>query len=239
MEILAVLGRGIQKLREYDPNSEVRSWQLTEDLEICTDLGAHLAVRVPADDTHPNCLVGGGQMNMEAGSVLVRRHAPQIVVCAFGDRSAYLKKAEGPSESEVMTGALRRSLSNNQVSTEPEIIVWPRARSTDGASNTRQEILNIFDLAMERGLTRIGFVTVGVHIPRTATFIAKHISINQKYQHLSPVLFESEEVLIGSSEKWKPRVDAIRNSQAFSRNLANEFKGTLALLTGKYNTVNK
>lgn len=237
MEILAILGRGIQKLHESDPNPEVRSWQLTEDLEICTDLGAHLPVRVPADDQHPYCLVGGGQMNLEAGKALIRQHAPQIVVCAFGDRSAYLKKAKGPSESEVMTEALHRSFGDDQVAREPELVVWHRTRSTDLASNTRQEILNIFDLAIERGLTRIGFVTVGVHVPRTATFITKHISTHPKYQHLSPVMFESEEVLLGSSNKWKPRVDALRNSQAFSRNLANEFKGTLAALIGRYNAV--
>ena len=239
MEILAILGRGIQKLRESDPNSEVSSWQLTEDLEICTDLGAHLAVRVPVDDTHPNCLVGGGQMNVEAGKVLVRQYAPQIAVCAFGNRSAYLKEVNGPSDSEVMTEALHKSLCDDQVVREPEMVIWQRTRSTDGASNTRQEILNIFDLAIELELTRIGFVTVGVHVPRTATFIAKHISIHPKYQHLSPVLFESEEVLLGSFEKWKPRVDILRNSQAFRRNLANEFKGISAVLTGKYNTVNK
>ena len=239
MEILAILGRGIQKLRESDPNSEVSSWHLTEDLEVCTDLGAHLAVRVPVDDTHPNCLVGGGQMNLEAGKVLILQHAPQIVVYAFGNRSAYLKEAHAPSESEVTTEALHMSLSNNQMIREPEMVIWHRTHSTDFTSNTRQEILNIFDLAIERELTRIGFVTIGVHIPRTATFMAKHISTNLKYQHLSPVMFESEEVLLCSSKKWKPRVDALRNSHAFRRNLANEFKGISAVFAGKYNTVNK
>lgn len=233
MEILAILGRGIQKLRESDPNSEISSWQLTEDLEVCTDLGAHLPVRVPADDNNPNCLVGGAQMNLEAGKVLIQQHAPQIVVCAYGDRSKYLKDVGGPSESEVMSEVLYRS----RMTTKSKLAVWQREHSTELASNTRQEILNIFDLAIERELTRIGFVTVGVHVPRTATFIAKHISTFPKYQHLSPVLFESEEVLLGSSDRWKPRVDALRNSQAFSRNLANEFKGTLAALTGKYNAV--
>lgn len=237
MEILAILGRGIQKIRESDPDREVDSWYLTEDLEICTDLGAHLPVRVLADDNHPHCLVGGAKINLEAGKVLIRQHAPQIVVCAFGDRAKYLKDVGGPSESEVMTNALRRSFGDDQMAREPETVIWHRTRSTNLASNTRQEILNIFDLAIERGLTRIGLVTVGVHVPRTATFMTQHISANPKYQHLSPVIFESEEVLLCHSPLWKPRVDALRNSQAFTRNLANEFKGTLAALIGKYNAV--
>ncbi len=235
MDMLAILGRGICKVRESDYNSEISSWHLTEDLEIRSDLGASLPVRVPVDDAHPNCLVGGGQMNLEAGKVLIRQYEPQVVVCAYGDRSKYLKDVDGPSESEVMTEILRRRLINDhQVFKEPEMVVWYRHRLTDLASNTRQEILNIFDLAIKLEFTRIGFVTVGVHIPRTATFIAKHISTFSKYQHLSHFMFESEEVLLGYSQQWKPRVDALRNSQAFSRNLANEFKGTLAALTGKY-----
>lgn len=237
MEILAILGRGICKLRESDPDGEVSSWHLTDDLEICTDIGAHLAVRVPVDDTHPNCLVGGAQMNLEAGKALILQHAPQVVVCAYGDRSKYLKDIGGPSESQVMTEALRTILVGADLPRKPELVIWDPARSKGFASNTRQEILNIFDLAIELGLTRIGFVTVGVHVPRTATFITKHISTFPEYQHLSPVLFESEEALLGSSKQWKPRVDVLRKSQAFSRNLANEFKGTLAALTGKYNAV--
>ncbi|OGH93459.1 MAG: hypothetical protein A2534_05210 [Candidatus Magasanikbacteria bacterium RIFOXYD2_FULL_39_9] len=237
MDILLILGRGIQMLQATDPVSEVRSWQLTEDLEMCTELGAHPQVRVPVDDNDPNCLVGGAQLNLEAGKVLIRQHSPQVVVCAYGDRSKYLKDIGGPSESQVMTGVLQKDLVDADLARKPELVIWDPARSKGAHSNTRQEILNVFDLAIELGLERIGFVTVGVHVPRTATFIAKHISTFSKYQHLSPVMFESEEVLLGSSDQWKSRVDTLRNSQAFSRNLTNEFRGTLAALTGKYNAV--
>ncbi len=82
--MVAILGRGIQRLKESDPNDEVLSYVLTEDLELCDKDSAHLPVRVPADDASPYCMVGGGEMNLGAGIELLHRFHPRITVCACG-----------------------------------------------------------------------------------------------------------------------------------------------------------
>jgi len=116
----------------------------------------------------------------------------------------------------------------------PEVVVWERHRKAI-ASNTRQELLNIFDLALECDLKRIGIVTVGVHVPRTATYVAKHLSVYWQYRELSPVVFESEEVLLSANrEKYGPRVEALRNSKSFARNWEREATGISKVVRDVY-----
>ncbi len=80
-DMVAILGRGIQRLFENGP------WALTEDLEVCDERSAHLPVRTPVNDESDFCMVGGGEMNLEAGIHLVHRYRPETVVCAYGGRS--------------------------------------------------------------------------------------------------------------------------------------------------------
>lgn len=214
IEILGILGRGIQRLTEDGP------WVLTEDLEVCDKRAAHLPVRVPADDESDFCMIGGGEMNLRASIELIREYHPRVVVCAYGGRPAYLESIDAPSESEVMSYKLtsRIQFDLNISSWRPEVVVWERTRQLSVPSSTRQELLNIFDLALERGLTRIALVTIGVHVPRTATYVVKHLSVHKKYRALSPIVLESEEVLLAADhEKYGPRVRMIRNSRAFAR----------------------
>lgn len=104
MELLAILGRGIQ--RETD--GPWVPWVLTEDLEVCDERGAHLSVRVPANDGHPFCVIGGGEFNLLAGLKLCENYHIEVkaVVCAYGGRSAYLQAIDAPSESEIMSETL-------------------------------------------------------------------------------------------------------------------------------------
>ncbi|GEM_PF-1077200 len=216
--MIAILGRGIQWLSEDGP------WVLTEDLEVCDERFAHLPVRVPVDDENPFCMVGGGEMNFLAGVELIRKYRPLVTVCAYGARSDYLELINAPSESEVMSQELMHQLivEFDKLASSPrlpELVIWERDRKLLVPSNTRQELLNVFDLALERGLKRIALVAIGVHIPRTATYVAKHLSVYEKYRELSPIVFESEEVLLAADrEKYGPRVGALRNSKAFARN---------------------
>jgi hypothetical protein len=221
-DIVAILGRGIQR------SSPGSGWVLTEDLEVCDERSAHLPVRVPADDENPYCMVGGGTMNLLAGSILIRQNKPLITVCAFGDRSEYLKSVDGPTESEVMSRSLNKAILT-------AVVTWPRTRSAPGASNTRQELLNIFDLALKNDLKQIGIVTVGVHVPRTATYIAKHLSIHERYRQLAPTVLESEEILLAADrQQYGPRVEALRNSKAFARNWEREAIGISKIVRDVY-----
>ncbi|MDO8512475.1 MAG: hypothetical protein Q7S57_04335 [bacterium] len=236
-EMIAILGRGIQRLSEDD------SWALTEDLEVCDEQSAHLPVRVPVDDDNPLCMVGGGEMNLLAGIELIYRYKPTVVVCAYGSRMSYLESIDASSESEVMSRELaikilpRLNFWASGTAYMPVVIAWERHRKLS-ASNTCQELLNVFDLALEHGFRRIGFVTVGVHIARTGTYVAKHLSVYEKYRVLSPVVFESEEVLLTTDrEKYGPRVEVLRNSKSFARNWEREAAGISKIIRGVYSDV--
>lgn len=230
-DIVAILGRGIQRAFKGGP------WVLTEDLELCDKDSAHLPVHAEADDDSPFCMIGGGEMNLLAGFYLACKFKPAVMVCAHGGRSKYLESIGAPSESEVMTGYLGTLLST--VKHDPigefEIVIWPRERQLPVPANTRQELLNIFDLALDRGLSRIAIVTVGVHVPRTATYIAKHLSVYPQYRELNPVLLESEEVLLDTDrEKYAARVETMRASKAFARNWAREADGIQKIVRDVY-----
>lgn len=228
-DLLAILGRGIQRIDANSPIEDVHSWHLTEDLEVCDERSAHLPVRVPDDDNNPYCMVGGGFLNLQAGVLLARAHQIRTVVCAYGDRSDYLKSINGPSESEVMSEVLGLHLR------DVDIVVWPRTRSLPIPSNTGQELKNIFDLALDRELTSIVAVTVGVHVPRTATYVSKHISVHKKYEHLSVTVLESEEVLLRYlGEHQRSRVETLRNSKSFARNWEREAVGISKIVRDVY-----
>lgn len=242
-DILAIMGRGIQMLDPKSDPTRATSYDLTEDLEICDErsrhLPVHLPIRIPADDENPHCMVGGGRLNLLAGIELTLDYNPVLVVCAYGHRSNYLKHVGGPTESEVMSAELAdifRALPYNPPThREIEIVAWPRTHSLPIPSNTRQELLNIFDLALERRFTQIAIVTVGVHVPRIATYVAKHLSVYNEYRTLSPVIFESEAVLLRADyEKYKGRVERLRNSRAFTRNWGREADGISKIVRDVY-----
>jgi len=75
--MIAILGRGIQRASEND------SWVPSEDLVVSDERSAHLSVKVPVDDNNPLCMVGGGEMNLQAGIWLIWEYKPKVVVCAY------------------------------------------------------------------------------------------------------------------------------------------------------------
>lgn len=228
MGLLAILGRGVQRLKADSDPTDVASYVTTEDIEICDEKFAHLPVRVPADDEHPNAIVGGGQLNLLTGAELVRTYHPQLVVCAYGGRSPYLESINGPSESEIMSAEL-----SHMLGTAP-IHVWPREKKVPGPANTGTEIRNVLDLAIDREIYRIMIVTVGVHVPRTGTFVAKLLSQNARYRDLAPVVLESEEILVGANEHYVGRVKTLRDSKSFARNWAREANGCQHIIRQTY-----
>jgi hypothetical protein len=248
MDLLAIMGRGIQRLKEDSDPTKISSWELTQDLEVCDAKSAHLPIRVPADDENPFCMVGGGELNLLAGMALYAGHRSTVgtIVCAYGHRSDYLASIDAPSESEVMRHKLgleiQRFLGESSGPVVPDLLEWKRDRIVPGPSNTGRELLNVFDLALDLGLKNIGIVTVGVHVPRTATYVAKYFSVHEKYRGLLPIVFESEEVLLHGVEPWKaraeawgrPRVETLRASKSFARNWAREADGIQKIVRDVY-----
>ena len=226
--LLAVLGRGVQMLDPDADPTDVKSYAPTEDLEVCkrdpkTQRLSHVRIRVPANDNHPDSIIGGGELNLLAGEALIRDARPDYVVCAYGHRAGYLKP-DGPSESEVMS----RWLKERSLSYGPVVEVWERNRELSGPSNTAQEFINILDLAVGRDCGKVIIVTVGVHVPRAAVFLNEAIAMGGvKYNKLSPpVLLRSEAYLLeANSYKWGPRVEALWKSKSFARNWERETRG--------------
>lgn len=226
IELLAVLGRGI---RQRDD----QLWVPTRDLEMYGENFTQLAKQQPVDDADPHCLVGGGELNLLAGAMLYALHPKTLkaAVCAHGARSPYLSSVNAPSESEVMSGELRRLLGEAE---DPEIVVWNRERLTEGPSNTNREIQNIFELAEERGFTEVGIVTVAVQYARALLMAQRHL-MNLRFTHLTLQCYISEDVLLRHNpERFGPRIRAIHSSQAFMRTMFFEQRGINCLLAGNY-----
>ncbi len=80
--LLAILGRGIQH-----PSPESTVWELTPDIELCDEKGAHLPFRAPENDDDPRSIIGGGELNVLAGAILIDQPAPRTrrmcVWCPF------------------------------------------------------------------------------------------------------------------------------------------------------------
>jgi hypothetical protein len=177
-------------------------------------------------------MIGGGAMNLAAGLSLIRAERPLAVACAYGGRSNYLESIGGPSESEVMSIMLIQAIANRD---RPYVVVWKRERQLPVPSNTRQELLNIFDFALEHSLKRIAIVTIGVHAPRAATYVMKHLSVYPQYRTLTPIVLESEEILLAEDrERYAPRVEAMRYSKSFTRNWKNEEIGISRIIRDVY-----
>ncbi len=228
--LLAVLGRGTQQLCEGG------SWEPTEDLEVCDENFAHLPVRVPEDDNHPNSIIGGGKLNILAGAELFKQLHPAMAVFAYGFRSKYLAERKFPSESQVMTEAFEKLFGEDDswpVTAPFHEHSWPEVK----ASGTLQELHNIFTAAKEWETPNIAVVTVAVHVPRTALMI-KHHKADNTFASLRIELVASEYVLLRADpEKYGGRVNHIFGSQSYIRNFEREINGINALLSGSYKPI--
>ncbi len=230
IELLAILGRGIQQIVADE------GWTLTDNLEMCDEKGAHLPVRIPADDANPYCLIGGGELNLRAGVVLCREYVSSLkaVVCAYGARSEYLARVGGPSESEIMSARLEQLLTPAQ---EPNVVVWPRdhiAQDERGKSGSGREIQNVFELAVERGWKTVGLVTIAVHYARALLMAQRHL-MNPRFAHLTLQCYVSEELLLAHDLAFfGPLVREMHGSKAFMRSFFLEQRGINCLIAGNY-----
>lgn len=226
--LLAVLGRGIQQISDGN-------WDVTEDLEVYDPAGAHLLKRVSfVDDHNPHCLVGGGQLNILAGVALHRKLGAELMVCGYAHRLPYLVAGDGPTDSEVGSACFRAGLEAEGLPL-PEILVWPRDKVMPDRSNTARELLNMFELALQRGSKHVSVVTVALHLPRTILFARHHVRERPDFRALEISFYASEQVLVEANPGlYATRVLALQMSQAYARTAFYERRGVLAFLSGTY-----
>jgi uncharacterized SAM-binding protein YcdF (DUF218 family) len=227
--MIAVLGRGIQRLTESAPPRDTSSWVPTEDLEVCDKDSSHLSVRVPADDDNPYSMVGGGELNLLAGMELFRRSgdASTVVVCAYGNRGQYLRSIEAPSESVIMS---KRFLDEFPLA---RLEIWKEDRTSPAPANTTAELENIFSLAVEEGVATVHVVTIDLHMPRVLVLAQRHLA-DKRFGHLHTRFHVSEQVLIDTNPTLVPRRERLRKSKSFARNWQREQIGIFKILTNRY-----
>ena len=235
MELLAIMGRGIQMSGDgWDP-TDVSSWVPTRPYEITDEQGMHLSVRHPRENrpdvyADPQARIGGGLWNLRAGVILIKRHHPNLVVCAYGHRSSYLTSVDGPTESEVMHYHLGHECKLGD--TKP--LVWPRERTEPGPSNTGSEIKHVLDLGLERGFRNIAILTVGVHVPRTGAYVSKYLTTHPQYGRLNVRILESEEIIAVECPWERNTIAEVRNSLAFEHSWRAEAIGISKIICGVY-----
>lgn len=228
IELLAVLGRNmyLDGKTGWHPSRDLAVWGVTNDYY------GSVANQDAVDESSSDCFLGGGELNILAGVELYDQYRPRLVVCAYGDRANYLKEAGGPTESEVDTAEFQR-LANEKLLT-PEVKVWTDEMRAS-AFNTLQELLNIFDLAVLSGLTKIGLVTIVSHLPRTIFFANRHLASVEKYEALRVEYFAAELVLAAANPaRYVQRVLGMFSSLAFTRSAGLEAKGVRDFLAGNY-----
>lgn len=210
-DLLAVLGRGIQRVDGR--------WTPTSYLEVYNGR-RHSATPLRGGDEHPQCRVGGSQINIDA-AVEVLKRAPIPCVLAYCPRAKYLRVIDGPSENAVMTQALLKRLP------DAEVIRW--TERDRGPSDTLIEIRDVVQLARQRGFRHVLFLTILAHVPRVLLLAEREIP--------SPIRFtvaSSETVLLAHRPKLYRRISKLMASRAFVRSVNLEILGVNRLLAGSY-----
>jgi hypothetical protein len=210
--LLAVLGRGIQQ-------DSTGKWVLTDLLEVCNEVGAHLAVQPPEDDNNPNSCIGGGKINLLAGVELYKYFRPALTVFAYGARTKYLHEIGAPSESRVMTEEFLRILESES----PTVEVFGEAAWGKTAAGTFEELDNIFTRAIHHGIKNVAIVTVAVHVPRTALMVSVQLNKSVFDGKIFPQIYTSELILESARPvEFRGLFAKSVSSQSFRRTLARE-----------------
>ena len=216
--LLAVLGRGIQKVGE--------NWVPTEDLEVFIrdqkGKPVHSPTRLAVDDSNENCLIGGGELNVHAAALLLSRTKMGCVL-GYAPPASYLRnpQVEGPSESLPM-GELLRSLVPNA-----EVIDWNDGQGSE-ESNTDLEVGNVMKLASRIGVKEVRFLTISPHVPRV-TIIAQKTKEDLKLR-VDFTIESSESILSDLEPECRDRIAHIQQSKAYRRTVFAEYEGVKKLL---------
>lgn len=231
MDMLCVLGRGIEKVK----TSSGYIWRPTRYIERLADNGWHSGFRsldITPDDEDQRVVIAGSNANVLAAAELFQKSAsagrpPKIVAFTAG-RPKYITNDPDPSLSE---GRVLREkfLSKVHVSSETEVIVRANGQTTRG------EVLEILHLAKSLGLGSIGVITVSLHIPRTKEFLRLALEKDRSLGDLEIIFLSSEEILFNRHRRYADILKPAMNSKTYERTRAKERKGLDDLRSGRYN----
>lgn len=176
-------------------------------------------------------MVAGGNTCVLAAVYLVSGQASPVntVIFAAG-RTGYIEKAEpdlpGLSEGSVLEEKFLHKLALRGLQ-KPETIVLSQDQSTmDDMVNSIKEIKS-------RGLHRIAYITVGIHVKRSAEFL--HRRVPAKMKEGLEIDFLPAEVILGNADpRYREIFKRARKTAAYKRTAFYEGRGTRALIAGNY-----
>lgn len=226
--LLAVLGRGSMMAYPDGP------WAVTKDTDVWILGAKRPEVITTGSDDDPNTVIGGGELQLAAASILHRELNPLLTVFAYGNRSPYLKERGYPSESAVMT-RLFQEMMRGRFGEEPLVNVFNEDEWNTEGSSSFQEVHNLLTLGKAIGADEVVLLTIMVHMNRVLVMAAKHLNDDPVLRDMrSKLRFEvTESVLMRADpENYAERALAIFGSQAFLRNLERELNGSRAMYRG-------
>lgn len=222
---IVILGRGIGK--DASGKWKPQSYFVNESL--------HSAVfnsKVDPEQSTNEVLVGGANANNLAAFHLYKQLSeqgfpPQLVIFAAG-RPDYLKEEKADlSEGSVLREGFLRKVAARRGLIEPETIILEKNK------NTRDDIEESMRIMIERGLTNIAIITVGVHLDRSREFFnlaAQNIDLS----HLHVDFLASEQILRSVSERYDKRLENVDATVAYNTTAFYEKRGIAALRSGTY-----
>lgn len=189
--LLAVLGRGCMMQYAGGP------WAATRDLDIWKLGVMRPDVLTEQNDDDPNSVIGGGELQLAAASVLYAELDPTLTVFAYGNRSPYLLEHGYPTESSVVSGLFRKIMLK-ETGKEPRVDIFNEEAWNVKGSSSYQEVHNMLTLGKTMSVDEVIFLTVLVHMNRVLVMVAKHLRDNPDFAALrNKVRFEvTESVLL-------------------------------------------
>lgn len=232
--LLAVLGRGMGRKAPEEPlkpTMDYDHWDITPGGK-----GRSL-VFMGKNEEDPDCVLGGGELNLAAGLVLYEELNPEYVVFAYGKNSPSFEEAGYPTESHVVSTIFRKMVKKRTGGIAPVIVFnadfW-QAHGKETGSGTFNELRNIFLLANLFELDEVIIVSIHVHMTRALGMLARQLQDPEFSGLRKKVRYETSEAVLlrADTEKYAERLLDLFGSQAWVRNSGREFAGLQAMYRG-------
>ena len=241
-ECIVVLGRGIEKVQQK--GSYV--WKPTSLIERTDKRGAHTGYRLN-NSIDTISMIGGSNANVIAAyhlfkSLSASEKPPETIMFAAG-RPQYLEKESfDVCEGVVLAKKFITKLTGKNypvnfndvddykvadIGLVKIILEWQN-------KNTFSDIKRSLEIASSSGMENIAFITIGVHLPRSAIMLYKIIENNPHLCRTLPRFLSADKILSAGNPRYERIFAALHHSAEFERNAARELLGLMRFLTGDY-----
>jgi hypothetical protein len=246
-ECIVVLGRGIEKVQHKGRYV----WKPTSLIEMTDKNGAHSGYRLN-NSMGAMSMIGGSNANVLAAyhlfkSLSASGKPPGTIMFAAG-RPQYLRKEPfWISEGEVLSKKFITKLIGKKYPGNNYPVHFSPVGDYDVADiglvkiiveyqnkNTFSDIKRSLEIASSSGLENIAFITIGVHLPRSAIMLSQIIENNLHLGYTFPRFLSADKILSASSPRYERIFAALHHSPEFERNAARELLGSMRFLTDDY-----